>query len=91
MCSRKHTTHDLKVLAILYVGLPGFSRNDDGTKYATSVLRSGGTLTRVYGHVESLLMLNYSYLLINCIGSTSTSLMVLPNLQQTMSLVRISH
>lgn len=53
MCRRKQTTHDLKVLAALYVGLPSFSRDDDGTAYAISVLNSGGTLTRVYGHVES--------------------------------------
>lgn len=47
----------LKVLAALYAGLPSFSRDDDGTAYATSVLNSGGTLTRVYGYVESFLML----------------------------------
>ncbi|RAO69154.1 uncharacterized protein BHQ10_005166 [Talaromyces amestolkiae] len=37
------------VLAMLYIGLPSFSRNDDGTGYAISVLKSGRTLTRVYG------------------------------------------
>ncbi|QGA20609.1 hypothetical protein EYB26_008315 [Talaromyces marneffei] len=36
------------VLAALYIGLPSFSRDDDGTEYATNVLKSGGKLTRVY-------------------------------------------
>lgn len=88
--SRKQTTYDSKALAILYAGLPPFSRDDDGTEYATNVLRSGGTLTRVYGHVESFLMLIYSYMLITCIGPTSISLTVLPNSQPTTSADRIS-
>lgn len=40
------------LLAILWLALPSPSRNDDGSNYATAILTSGKTLTRVYEYIH---------------------------------------